>query len=158
MRWRGAWRRPQRWVGVAASSRCVLLALGVESRAYAAAVDERREALDLHDAPCARARGSAWYNLGNAAQYSGRYDDAIPLYEESIRLNPAFDWSRDNLGTCLATTGQLADAVTQYREAIRLRPDFPEAHNNLANVWSRAGRARRGDRGIPDRASRNDPT
>lgn len=129
---------PLRWVGGGIVA-CVLLTLGMESRTYAAqwASGERLWVYTTRHAPAA---WLAWYNLGNVAQYSGRFDEAIPLYQQSIRLNPGFDWSHNNLGICLASSEQPSDAIPQYREAIRLRPNFAEAHNNLANALSQTGR------------------
>jgi tetratricopeptide (TPR) repeat protein len=84
--------------------------------------------------------GDGRVNLAHALTELGRPAEALPYYEEGLRIRPdGFD-VHNNYGIALAALGRWADAVAQYQEALRLQPDFAEAHNNLANALVKLGR------------------
>ena len=68
--------------------------------------------------------------------------EAVPHFEESLRLKPGFASAHFNYGTALAAAGRQEDAVAQYERALELRPDYAIAHNNLGTALLQLGRAR----------------
>jgi Flp pilus assembly protein TadD len=58
-------------------------------------------------------------------------DEAIPQFQEAIRLKPDYAEAYNNLGTALAAKGRLEEAIGRFQEAVRLKPDYAEARNNL---------------------------
>ena len=71
-------------------------------------------------------------NLGLCYQAMGKYDDAIPAYQEAIRLNrekpnPS-PWPPLNLGTLLVKLGKLEEARPALQESLRYDSRFPKAH------------------------------
>jgi Tfp pilus assembly protein PilF len=118
---------------------CVVVALGLESRAYSVQWISAK-ALWSYNVAHAPAAWLTHYDLGNAYHAEAQDDYAIAQYRVAIALHPDFDWSHNNLGVALAATpGGLPEAMQEYREAIRLRPTFAEAHNNLANALTQEG-------------------
>ena len=51
---------------------------------------------------------------------SGRYREAIPHFDEAIRLNPRYAEAYHNRGTAYDSLGQSKRAIQDYDEAIRL--------------------------------------
>jgi Flp pilus assembly protein TadD len=80
------------------------------------------------------------YNLANVLRAEGRVREAIPHYEEALRLRPDYAEAHDNLGAVLGGLGDLAGAADHFREAIRLDPGNPRAHYNLGIVLRGLGR------------------
>jgi TolB-like protein/class 3 adenylate cyclase len=70
----------------------------------------------------------------------GRAEEAIPLFQKGIRLNP-FGPSPIyiNFGRALRTTGRFEEAVSAYKKAIKLAPHFIDAHVGLAATYSMMG-------------------
>jgi tetratricopeptide (TPR) repeat protein len=86
-----------------------------------------------------RMRGATSYNLATALQESGRTEEAIARYRESIARVPGFAPAHLNLGVLLAKANQQDAALAEYEMALRLDPRLAEAHNNIAS--ERAARA-----------------
>jgi len=71
----------------------------------------------------------------------GRPEEAIPLFEKAIRLNPlgpAVFYG--DYGLALSLTGRLEEAVSSYKKAIERAPDFFRTHAVLSAVYSMMGR------------------
>ena len=79
-------------------------------------------------------------NLGWDLALEGRPAEAIPHYQEAIRLSPRFVGGRTNLALALVALGRNDEAVPQYEEALRLTPQNYLVHMNLAYALSRQGR------------------
>jgi len=71
-------------------------------------------------------------SLGYVLWKEGHADDAIPHFQESLRIRPDFAEAHNNLGVALAGRGALRDAIAQFSEAIRINPEFKAARDNLA--------------------------
>ena len=82
----------------------------------------------------------AYNNLGLALRQAGRTAEAIPQFEEALRLKPALAEAHINLGVALGVSGRTAEAIAQFEEALRGQPDFAEAHNDLGLALRQAGR------------------
>jgi adenylate cyclase len=86
------------------------------------------------------------YILGNYAAsltIAGRSEQAIPLFQKAIRLNP-FGPSglyRD-FGNALRNTGRYEEAVSAFKKAIQIAPDDLTAHLQLAATYGYMGRER----------------
>ena len=82
---------------------------------------------------------SARNYLGMALQSRGALAEALPQFQEALRLAADYAEAHNNLGTCLQALDRPAQAAAHYREALRLKPDFAEAHNNLGVALHDAG-------------------
>jgi len=71
---------------------------------------------------------------------AGRIQEAIPQFEEALRIRPDYVEAHNNLGLALEHLGDSQGAIEHYEQAIRMKPDYAEAHNNLAIALSRLGR------------------
>jgi adenylate cyclase len=86
------------------------------------------------------------YTLGNYAaslNLAGRWEEAIPLFQKAIRLNP-FGPSgvyRD-YGGALRSAGRYEKSVSALKKAIQISPDNITAHVSLAYTYSLMGRER----------------
>jgi Flp pilus assembly protein TadD len=78
-------------------------------------------------------------SLGNALNRKGRIGEAIPHYEEAIRLKPDYAEAYNDLGSALDDRGQSDEAIHQYRVALQLKPDYADAYYNLGNALGRKG-------------------
>jgi adenylate cyclase len=86
------------------------------------------------------------YTLGNYAatlNMAGRWEEAIPLFQKAIRLNPFGPSSiyRD-FGWALRNVGRFEEAVSAFKKAIQISPDHLHAHLHLAYTYSLMGRER----------------
>ena len=76
-------------------------------------------------------------SLGYVFWKSGRLDDAIAQYNESLRLRSDFAETHNNIGVALAQKGQLSAALPEFSEAIRQKPSFTAARDNLTATTAR---------------------
>lgn len=83
-------------------------------------------------------------NLGMALVDAGQPADALPHYEEALRLRPDFAEAENNFGYALAALGRYADAVPHYRRALALQPRYAQAENNLGVALMSLGRSDEG--------------
>jgi adenylate cyclase len=82
-------------------------------------------------------------NYGNSLTFAGRPEEAIPLLQKVIRLNPLGPaYIYNNLGRPLLLTGRYEEAVSAYKKAIQLAPDNFYARAELAATYSMMGRER----------------
>lgn len=79
-------------------------------------------------------------NLGAALRGAGRRADALPHFEEAIRLRARYPEAQNNLGEALLATGRIDDALPHVTEALRLDPKMAEAHVNLGTIDNKRGR------------------
>jgi adenylate cyclase len=70
----------------------------------------------------------------------GRPEEALPLNQKAIRLNPLGSTTGyRELGDTLRDTGRFAEAVSAYKKAIQLEPNNIKAHVGLAATYSMMG-------------------
>jgi protein O-mannosyl-transferase len=79
-------------------------------------------------------------NLGWDLALEGKPAEAIPHYQESIRLSPGFVGGHTNLALALVAAGRNDEAIAEYEAALRLEPKHYLAHANLGFALSHQGR------------------
>jgi adenylate cyclase len=80
-----------------------------------------------------------WYGLN--LNFAGRPEEAIPVFQKAIRLNPiGATGIYLNLGVALRMTGKFEEAVSASKKALQRAPDNILAHINLAATYSLMGR------------------
>jgi len=100
----------------------------------AIAEGERAVALDLGGA-------NAHLAYGMSLNYGGRSEEAIPVLQKAIRLNPLGETgSFLHLGHAYRATGRFEEAVSAYKKSLQRSPDNIFAHLGLAATYSMMGR------------------
>jgi adenylate cyclase len=84
------------------------------------------------------------YYYAVSLNFAGRSEEAIPLLQKAIRLNPVGSYnnylSNLNLGNALMFTGRYEEAVSAYKIAIQGMPNFQWPHAMLTATYSLMGR------------------
>jgi adenylate cyclase len=87
---------------------------------------------------------NGWVALGNLATsltYAGRPEEAIPVFEKAIRLNPLSPvFYHSYLAEALRMAGHFEESVSAYKKAIQLAPDNYIFHSGLVVTYSLMGR------------------
>jgi adenylate cyclase len=77
----------------------------------------------------------------NALRFAGRPEEAIPVYQKAIRLNPlAPSFLYLSYGSTLRQTGRFEESVSAIKKAIQISPDNILGHTGLAATYSMMGR------------------
>jgi protein O-mannosyl-transferase len=63
------------------------------------------------------------------------YNNAIDLYQDTLRKNPGCWMAHNNLGLAMHNKGRAQEAIEHYEQTLLLNPDYPEALNNLGNTY-----------------------
>ena len=79
---------------------------------------------------------NAWNNLGLLATREGRTAEAIPYFQEALRLSPDHLIALENLGNAYRQQKQWDDARTVLEHAVSVGPDDPEANYSLGMVFA----------------------
>ena len=80
-------------------------------------------------------------NYAMSLSFAGRPEEAIPLFQKAIRLNPfGPSYLYRDFGIALRMTGRFEEAVSAYKKAIQIAPDNIFAHIGLAATYSMMGR------------------
>jgi adenylate cyclase len=80
-------------------------------------------------------------NSARSLVFSGRPEEAVPLFQKAIRLNPIGPaYLYREFGYSLRDTGRLEDAVSAFKKAIQLAPDDIGVHSALTVTYSMMGR------------------
>ncbi|UCG32248.1 MAG: tetratricopeptide repeat protein, partial [Phycisphaerales bacterium] len=75
------------------------------------------------------------FSRGSAYTRKGQDEQAVPEYEEAVRINPEFFEARFTLGWTLLEMGRNTEGIAQLEECLKLRPDSLEAHSRVANAY-----------------------
>jgi adenylate cyclase len=77
----------------------------------------------------------------NALRFAGRPEEAIPLYQKAIRLNPlGQSFLYLSYGSTLRQTGRFEESVSAIKKALQISPDSLLSHAGLAATYSMMGR------------------
>jgi adenylate cyclase len=108
----------------------------IQKREYDKALAEAERSLTLDP-------GSAWalWRYARVLTFSGRPEEAIPLQEKAIRLNPLGPAPfYGDLGFALRLTGRLEEAVGFYKKALERAPNDFWFHAHIAALYIMMGR------------------
>ncbi|MBF0154317.1 MAG: tetratricopeptide repeat protein [Magnetococcales bacterium] len=64
----------------------------------------------------------------------GNPEQAIPCWQQALRIEPNFVEAHYNLGNLLRDMQRPEEAEAAYHQALRLKPDYAAAHNNLGTL------------------------
>ncbi len=70
----------------------------------------------------------------------GRFQQALPLYEEAVRKHPTSATAHNDWAICLTNSGKPDAAVGVMTKAVSLQPESSLYRNNLATILVRLGR------------------
>jgi tetratricopeptide (TPR) repeat protein len=100
----------------------------------AIAEGERTVALDPND-------GFALNIYGQSLRFACRPEEAIPLYQKGIRLNPfGAGYIYPNLANVLRMTGRFEEAISTFKKGIGFSPNNIVAHIGLVVTYTMMGR------------------
>jgi adenylate cyclase len=114
----------------------LLCRLYLTKREYAKAIAEGERAVALNPGGT-----SVLVSYAASLAVAGKPEEAIPLFQKAIRLNP-FGPSQlyRQFGEALRDTGRFEEAVSAYKKAIQLAPDNITAHIHLTATYIWMGR------------------
>jgi protein O-mannosyl-transferase len=84
-------------------------------------------------------KADVYNSIGHALVGMGRPREAIPQFQEALKINPDDANAHTNLGIALVHLGQLPEAIQEYREALQLNANLELTHYNLAIALAAAG-------------------
>ena len=79
---------------------------------------------------------NAWNNLGLLATREGRTAEAIPFFEQALKLSPDHLVALDNLGNAYRQLKQWDNARKTLEHAVAVGPEDPEANYSLGMVFA----------------------
>jgi tetratricopeptide (TPR) repeat protein len=82
----------------------------------------------------------AYYSLGCALMQRGAVDEAIPQFQQAVKINPDYAEAYYNLGNMLFQKGAVDEAIAQFQQAVRINPDDAAAHGNLGSALLQEGK------------------
>ncbi|MBI4765824.1 MAG: tetratricopeptide repeat protein [Deltaproteobacteria bacterium] len=84
---------------------------------------------------------TALHALGQSLLWAGQLNEAILIFQKSIRLNPhVMGPTRTLLGFAYLLNGQFEEAVTALKQALVSSPNFIYTHINLASAYMALGK------------------
>jgi tetratricopeptide (TPR) repeat protein len=86
----------------------------------------------------------AYSILGTSYLRDGKPADAIPEFENALKLKPGYSEARNNLGNALAREGKLDEAIGYFQAVIKNNPNFADAHYNLGITLGQKGKTNEG--------------
>ena len=119
----------RKWIapGFALTLLSALVGLSIRQTRYWAS----DETLWRHTLEITRENAFAHAQLGDALTLSLRLKEAVPLYQEALRLDPNLAGALNNLGLIRQTEGNLAEAETLQRRATLASPWFMKPRMDL---------------------------
>jgi tetratricopeptide (TPR) repeat protein len=79
---------------------------------------------------------NAWNNLGLLATREGRTAEAVPYFQEALRLSPDHLIALENLGNAYRQQKQWQEAREVLERAVEVSPQDPEANYSLGMVFA----------------------
>lgn len=122
-------------IPVAAAGLCVLTILTWFQ------VGTWRDNITLYSHAAGVTSGNDWaeYNLGLSLAGKGRFDEALPHFQDAIRLRPGYADAYLNIGVIQALRGNLDGASANFTRVLEIQPDHVEARRNFALTLLRRG-------------------
>ena len=91
------------------------------------AMEKWHSAANVVDGSDDKLGARAWFSVGYLHRKESRYQEAVDVYDEAIRLKPEDAVAYYNRGTAKQRLGRSEDALADYDEAIRLESDYADA-------------------------------
>jgi tetratricopeptide (TPR) repeat protein/peroxiredoxin len=79
---------------------------------------------------------NAWNNLGLLATRENRIEEAIPYFQQALRLSPDHLVALENLGNAYRQQKQWEEARKTLERAVQIAPEDPEANYSLGMVFA----------------------
>lgn len=79
---------------------------------------------------------NSWNNLGLVATREGHMAEAIPYFQQALKLNPDHLVALENLGNAYRQQKQWEDARKILERAVEIGPEDPEANYSLGMVYA----------------------
>ena len=79
------------------------------------------------------------FQKANSMVAQGRYEEAVDLYLEAIRLYPGFKEAYNNMGVAYTLLGDTASAMRAFRQAIKIDSLYIDPFLNLASCYAGQG-------------------
>jgi adenylate cyclase len=118
-----------------AGAHALLCALYCYKREYDKAIDEGERAVALDPGGV-----DTLVNYANSLSYAGRPEEAIPLFQKAIRLNPfGPSYLYRQFGITLQMTGRFEEGISAFKKAIQIAPDNIRPHIDLAATYIMMG-------------------
>jgi tetratricopeptide (TPR) repeat protein len=83
---------------------------------------------------------AAWFNTANPSSSTGRFDEAIEAYQQTLFVDPNHAEASNNLGVVLLSKGDIENAAERYRRALAAKPDYAHGVEQLGNVLVAQGK------------------
>ncbi len=80
---------------------------------------------------CTSSNPLAHLDLGLALAAAGRYEEAIPHYQQALQARPDSLEAHYELGRALTLLGRFEEAIEHYRRAVEIDANYADAHINL---------------------------
>jgi tetratricopeptide (TPR) repeat protein len=78
--------------------------------------------------------------LADSEIHTGKPQEALPLAEKAIQIDPSIERAHIDLGILYGDNGRPDDAVREFTAAIKLAPDDQEPHWRLARLYQSMGK------------------
>jgi tetratricopeptide (TPR) repeat protein len=78
--------------------------------------------------------------VGRTLQLRGKAAEALPHFEEALRISPRLPPTRYRLGLALLELGRPEEALAQLRETVRIAPSYSPARYTLGMLAAQTGR------------------
>ena len=90
--------------------------------------------------PASQQEAISHYNLGLAYAKQGRFAEAIPCFQEAIKIDPNYANAHGNLGAAYENQGHRDKAISHLEKAIALGKNDVPIHYNLGLAYAKQGR------------------
>lgn len=78
--------------------------------------------------------------LADTDIHLGKQDEALPLAEKAVQIDPSIEKGHVDLGILYADRGRQDDAVKEFKAAIKLSPNDQDPHWRLARLYQALGK------------------
>jgi len=87
-----------------------------------------------------RDEGGALLNLGKVLEWAGKFEEAYPVFQQSLNLLGPSELLYDRLARSAYALGKMDEAIHYLNESLKISPDTPGVHAKLATILGKMGR------------------
>lgn len=81
----------------------------------------------------------AHFNLGAVLQAMGKFEEAIPYFDQALRIKPNSATAHNNRAVSLLMTDKIDPAIVEFQKTLKLDPAYQNARFNLARAFTAKG-------------------